>query len=80
MSRRFRCIFQYRVTVRLIIGTKALASVLAARVGSTITKAIYSFTLASVILNHVSLSSLFSVYVLELHFTKPFSLLQWRQR
>jgi len=55
VSRRYRRIFQYRVTVRPIIGTKALASVLAARVGSTITKAIYSFTLASVILNHVSL-------------------------
>lgn len=80
MPRRYRCIFQYRVTVRLIVGTKALASVLAARVGSTITKAIYPFTLPSVILNHVSLSLLLFVYILELHFAKPFSLLQWRQR
>jgi len=55
VSRRYRCIFQYRVTVRLIIGTKALASVLAARAGFIITKAMYSFTLASVILNQVSL-------------------------
>jgi len=78
--RRCRCIFQYRVTFRLIIGTKALASVLAAQVGSTITKGIYSFSLASVILNHVSLSLLFSVYVLGLHFAKQFSLLQWQQR
>jgi len=75
MSRRYRRIYQYRVTVRLIIGTKALASVLAVRVGSTITKAIYSFTLASLILLHVSFSLLFSVYVFGVAFReKIFSL------